>query len=392
MHFPCQEANAFDSVWAASALSEVVPTTFFVRDSSVSIEELKKYYNIVGSSLKIRSLHLNLIPDRLLLKVSFYYEKLIAFYLRFHPTWSLFKGKKVLYIRDPKALLYWGVQKGRRKWLRSWTLVFEAHDPLGIDPNQFGDNNPFVLKEGPEGDRRQAILKAAKNFDAVICNSQALADDIYNWSNGEVKTHAILIGSNVPRSAAPSQINFGEVIVLGYIGTIDRQRGVDILLESLKLLPGKFHLRLVGRLRQETGLDPDWLQYYLKDPALSGRVTLQLEDPISDVAAEIDRCDILIQTASMDQQYARYGVPLKAFCYMNRGKPIVVGDVPCFHEFFKNKQNCVFYKLDPQNLAETLSKLTARPALAQTIAEGALKRSQEFDLSHRVEKIIRLIK
>jgi len=392
MHFPSQEANAFDSVWAASALSKIVPTTFFIRDSKLSDAKLKKYYNIEGSSLKFKSLHLNLTPDRILIKIPSLYEKLLACLFRLYPGWSAFKGKKVLYIRDPKALLFWGMQKQNRNWLKSWTLIFEAHDPLGIDPNQFGSQNPFSLKEGAEGERRQAILKAAKHFDAVICNSQALADDIYNWTNGEIHTDAILIGSNVPRvRTAPEIKTFGSQIVLGYIGTIDRQRGVDMLLDALKILPGNVTLRLVGRLRKESGVDPAWLENYLQDPELSNRISLQVEDPIKDVAAEIDKCDILIQTASNDQQYARYGVPLKAFCYMNRGKPIIVGDVPCFHEFFQGGQNCIYYKLDPNSLAEAILTLVNNPGLAEKIARGALERSEEFDLSHRVEKILAVI-
>lgn len=391
MRFPCQEANAFDSVWAASALSEVVDTTLFIRESKVSPKKLKKYYNIEGSLLKIRSMYLNLIPDRILKAIDNHYEKALAIWLRINPFWSLFTGQKVLYIRDPKAILFWGEQKRNKRWLKSWKLFFEAHDPLGIDPNLFGDRNPFEIKEGTKGKHRQAILQAVKYFDKVICNSQSLADDIYNWTEGKVQTHAILIGSNVPRLKVSPVIKFSDNIVLGYIGTIDHQRGVDLLLEALKLLPESVTLRLVGRFRAESGIDPAWLDNYLNDPGLNKRVTLQIEDPIADVTAEIDQCDILIQTASKDQQYARYGVPLKAFCYMNRGKPIVVGDVPCFHEFFQDGENCIYYQLNPVCLSGAVCKLINDPDFAQKIAHEALERSKNYDLSHRVEKILNLI-
>jgi len=387
MQFPSQEANTFDSVWTASALSRVVDTTLFIRESSISKRKIKKYYNIQGTPLKIKSMHLNLIPDRELMKIPYHYEKALSYYLRINPFWLTQND-----IRHPKGLLYWGIARLNQSWLKSWKLVYEAHDPLGIDPDQFGDQNPFDLINGREGNRHQEILKAVKNFDVVICNSKSLADDIQAWTNGEVNTHPILIGSNLPRLDHSPNINgFIGKVVLGYIGTIDRQRGVDILLEALKLLPNKFILRLVGRLRDEVGVDPHWLQQYLNDPKLANRIELKIENPISDVVQEIDQCDILIQTASSDLQYARYGVPLKAFCYMNRGKPIIVGDVPCFHEFFHNGENALYYHLDPRSLANSVLYLVNHPKFAEKIARGALEQSEKYALSHRVDKILALV-
>ncbi len=66
--FPSGEANTFDSVWSAAALAEKSDVTFFVPRLNISLSELQAYYEVPNSPLKFRSMYLNFIPDRVLLK------------------------------------------------------------------------------------------------------------------------------------------------------------------------------------------------------------------------------------------------------------------------------------------------------------------------------------
>lgn len=388
--FPSTEANTFDAIWSASALSEKVDTTFFMSRLTTSKSVLRQYYDIPDSALRLQSMYLNYLPDRFLLKFRNYYEQALSFYLRFHPHWAGSRGQKVLYVREPKELLFWGLQKQHKSWLQDWTLLYEAHDPLGMDPNQFQGANPFELKDGLEGDR-QVVLQAALQFDAIICNTQVLAQDIKSWTNNRVKTYFITLASPLPRLSAPPQIqSFGEKITLGYIGTIDQYRGVNILLESMRFLPKKFTLRIVGRLRRESGVDADWLNRYMNDSQIGPRVDLNIVDSIRNVAAEIDQCDIVVQPASNDIIDSRYAAPLKSYGYMVRGKPIVAGDVPCHCELFQDGKSAALYRLDPQSLAECVINLANNPALAGQIARGAWEQSAVYNLPRRADEIIAL--
>lgn len=386
--YPSTEANTFDAIWTADALSEVVDTTFFVPRISASLTSLKNFYEIDESSLHIKSMHLDWVPDRVLLKRRSAYERLLTHYFHYHPTWSGFDGTKVLYVREPRELLYWGINRQKFNWMKKWIICYEAHDPLGMDPNKFEETNPFSLTEGPEGQLRQEILQAAKNVDVIICNTQTLADDLRAWTANALNPSVLTLASPLPRLSAAPKVHFGEKIVIGYIGTIDKYRGVDILLDAIYHLPPKFHLRIVGRLRKEAGVSPDWLNKYREDPEIKDRVEINLVDQIKDVAGEIDRCDILIQPASNDVIDSRYAAPLKSYGYMMRGKPIVAGNVLSHRELFNQGKNAMLYELNPESLAESIVYLAEHPDLAGHIAYHAWEQASNYTFARKVDDML----
>jgi glycosyltransferase involved in cell wall biosynthesis len=389
--FPNHWANSLDAVWTAAALSDTVDTTFFMPRLSVSRSALKMDYGIEGSPLRLQSMHLDLVPYRLLGLFRDYYGQLLSGYLRHHPRWARSRGRKVLYLRHPRALLYWGLQREHQRWLRDWVLCYESHDPLGLDPNEFRGTNPFDLRDGAEGERRQAILRAARNFDVIICNTRALSDDLAAWTHGEIRPHFITLASRLPRLPEPPSIpRFGERILLGYIGTIDKYRGVDVLLEAMRFLPQNYTLRIVGWRRQEEGVDGSWLDNLLADRSIGSRVEIAGPVPASEVMKEIDRCDIVLQPASGDVNDSRYSSPQKSFDYMVRGKVVVAGDVPCHRELFQDGKTAALYQLDPRSLAECVVRLVSHPALAEQVARGAWEQSATYNLSRRVREIIAL--
>lgn len=390
--FPSIEANTFDAIWTASALAEQVETTLFIPKLKASKVALFKYYDLSETKLKIQSMHLNLLPARVVLRSKNTYEHFLSAFLRYHPTWAGFKGKKVLYAREPRELYFWGHQRRTQAWLNNWILCYEAHDPLGIDPNKFKQENPFYLDNTPEGEERQRILQAAQQFDVLICNTRALAEDIRAWTDGKLNPHFVTLASPLSRIPERPKIeSFSKKILLGYIGTIDQYRGVNILLEAMQHLPENYTLRIVGRFRKEEGVDPKWLEKCMVDSRISSKVDLNLVDSISNVAAEIDRCDIMVQPASTDELDSRYTAPLKSYGYMVRGKPIIAGDVPSHRELFQGGKTAALYALDAKSLAKCVVQLVKNPEEAERIAQGAWRQSSLYAPSRRADEILALI-
>ena len=382
MTFPNSEANAFDAVWTADALQAAgAETTFVMKTLMVSREELLNYYYIPQSNLRLASLKPKWLPDRLFSCWQNYYAELVSLYLRFSPRFSFTKEQKVLYMRDPRLLRYFGLLREKAGWLRNWIMVYESHDPFGHDPNEFLDRNPF------ESD--QEIVRAASNFDLILTNSEALAEDTEAWTDGIIKPIVVNLASNLKRPNEPPKIELGNEIVLGYIGTIDTLRGVDILIESLRYLPANYHVRIVGRFRQESGVNPNWLNDLCEDEVIRDRLEIIRTERIEDVAAEIDRCDILVQTASYDVHDAKYATPQKAFGYMIRGKPILVADVPGHQQLFIEGENALYYQLDPRSLAEKAKFLVDRPEFSIKIAKGAWEQSENYTFTRRINQIIK---
>ena len=225
----------------------------------------------------------------------------------------------------------------------------------------------------------------------MICNMQTLADDMRAWSKKILNPHVLTLASPLPRVASLPEIHFGEKIIVGYIGTIDKLRGVDILLEAIRMLPENFTLRIVGRFRKENGVDPNWLNLYLDDPNLQSKLDINIVKQIDDVAAEIDLCDILIQPASTDLFDERYTAPLKSYGYMVRGKPIIAGNVTSHHELFNNGEAAVLYNLNPEHLSECIKNLANHPELAEKIAYNAWKKAEYFSFSRKVDDLLSMI-
>lgn len=392
MTFPSTEANAADAIWTASALSQHVNTTFFVPRLTISKAALKALYNVREMPLRVQPFFLNYLPDRFLLKFGDFYGQALECYFQYHPAWARFQGKKILYVRHPRMLLFWGQLREHQQWLKRWTLVYESHDPLGLDPIEFQGTNPFDRTRGESGEHARRVLCAAQNFDTIICNTQAQADDLKSWTQDSLQPHFIPIASPLPRLPEPPRLRpFGEKIILGYMGTIDQFRGVHILLQAMRFLPQNYVLRMVGRFRQEKNVDPSWLDCYLHDPLIGARVELRRPVPIADIVHEIDQCDILLQPASAHILDAKYATPQKSFDYMMRGKPVVAADVPCHRVLFQEGKMAVFYTLDPHSLAHCIQNLVAHPDHAERIARAAWEQAANYSLPRRVDQILGLV-
>lgn len=384
MTFPNNEANAFDAVWTADALEAAsAETTFVMKSLMVNREEFLDYYYTPNSNIRLASLKPKWLPERFFLNRKNYYAELVSLFLLFSPRFLFTNKQKVLYLRDPKLLRYFGLLREKTSWLQKWIMIYESHDPFGHDPNVFLDRNPF------EDDKD--IIQAASNFDLILTNSEALSQDTETWTDGVIKPKVVDLASPLERPNEPPIVEFGDEIVLGYIGTIDTLRGVDILIKSLRYLPANFRVRIVGRFHKEPGVNPNWLNYLREDISINDRLDLILTDRIDDVAGEIDRCDILVQTASHDVIDSKYATPQKAFGYMIRGKPILVADVPGHRQLFTESRNALYYKLDSRSLAERAIFLAEHPEIAQMIANGAWSQSSDYTFSRRAQEILQLV-
>jgi glycosyltransferase involved in cell wall biosynthesis len=331
-------------------------------------------------------MYLNLIPDRILSRYPSTYENFLSAFFKVIPAWNDRQSKKVLYVREPKSLLYWGLNRDKLYWMRDWIFCYEAHDTLGLDPQIFLD--AINKKEYTRSKEEQNVLTAARNFNLIICNTKRLADDMKLWSNNTIQPVIITLASPVPQLELPPRISFKDTVKVGYIGTVDTYRGVDILFRSFNFLPKKFNLRIVGRFRKEEGIDPNWIDEFINDEGLKDRLDVAWVTQIENLCDEIDRCDILIQPASRDILDSIYAAPLKSFGYMKRGNPILAGDVPCHRELFNQGDCAMLYALNPQNLASSIQYVSKHPTYANKIACNAWTKSADFSFDRKVKDLI----
>lgn len=389
--YPSQEVNALQAIQMAAAFSEISDTEFFVPRVNGSLQELKKRYGVIESSLKIHSICFNYVPDRILMHIPDYFEKAVSANLQMRPKWRKPSNQKVLFVRDSKELAFWAKQRRNNPFYRDWIFIFEAHSTIGLRPNEVGKEPVFIAETDSEKRYQAEVFSGLSAFDIVICVTQALTTALTRWSKGEIKPFLIRHASPLPRLSQSPKILFNEKITIGYIGQISQYKGVNVLLESLQYLPKNCSVRLVGRFPTGESIHSEWLDEYKRDPGLNERIEFREPVPIEQVAEEIDACDILVQPASGDILNTNFEAPLKSYDYMVRGKPIVAADVPCHRELYADGINAILYDSTAEDLALKIKTLADDSLLASAIASGAWEQSVDYHYLSRAKKILSLV-
>ena len=398
--YPNPAANALQTIQMAAAFAnESGDAHLFVHDLAEPEGQVRQQYAVNGSVLQIWQLHAKGWPAFVYSngKARFLiYNSALGIILAVQPAWRRTSGeRRILFVRSRLEAVYWGLMRPYLPGLRKWTLVYEAHDVAGLRPEAALEENPFDLRDGSEGRRRQRQLRAMQSFDLILCVTQALADDLERWSNGTLQPQLVRHASGLARLQQPPALRpIRDRIVLGYTGTIDRRRGVDVLIKAMPYLPERYELRLVGRTQARTadGRRPGWLNELLSNPDIGGRVELVQPVAAGRVADEIDRCHIMLQPSSDEIISLRYRAPLKLFDYMVRGKPIVAAGVPCHLELLQDGSNARIYRHgDPENLATCIMSLIEQPRQAKAIARRAWQQSTSYTYDARARRILELV-
>lgn len=387
VEYPDSAANALQTIQMAAAFSRVAgDCRLFVHSLKLSSGELFEQYGVQPSPLLIASGGVDRWPRALREhgRAKFLlYNSSVAARLGFGGQRQLRK-MNVLFVRSRLELNYWGLLRPYLPWLRTWRFVYESHDL---------ETGPLGANTGNEARLHRALL-AMRRFDVVVAITKALAEDIREASEGAVRPHVVTLASALPRLERAPEVNFnrGRPIVLGYVGTIDQMRGVEVLLEALPLVDADVRLRLVGRVRgSEGGRLPEWLASLLARPEIASRVEIHEPVPYKGVTAKIDEADIVMLPAGSNQHYSRYAAPLKLFDYMVRGKPIVAAGVEGLREILTDRRNAVLYHANsPASAAQAISTLTSSNHLASAVAAAAWRDSEQYTYEARARRILDL--
>ena len=380
--YPDPQANALQTIQMASAFANRnCDAHLFVHDMAETEDQIRLNYAVNHSPLRIWSLHAghwpSFIYDRSETRF-LAYNSAVGAILGFHPEW-LFASeqRKVLFVRSRLEFFYWGLLKSYLWWLRDWILAYEAHD-LQLDTS--GDTEK----------RRTRTQKAFASYDLVIAVTHSLAEDIQELTSGAVRCEVVPLCTGLERLPNCVAIQFSsDRVLLGYIGTVDINHGVGDLFEALKMLPDRFRLRLVGRVRRDIRAQ---LEQWMMDPAISGRAEILPRVHYSELAEQIDACDILLSPAGDTLHSRRYRSPLKLFDYMARGKPIIAAGVPSNKELLQDGRNSRLYLPgDPEDLATCIMSLVERPWQAEAISRRAWEESTSYTYDARASRILELV-
>lgn len=387
--YPDMAANAIQTIQMAAAFARHnCGIHLFVRDMLISEDTLRQQYGITNSPIRIRSLSMRRWPSfiyRTRWTRSLVYNSAAALMLGFSAGQrSSPEQQNILFIRSEAESLYWGLMRPYLRWLKDWVFICEVHDlklPLRHKDSAEYDFNSRTAKR---------LSRALKNYDIVLSLSRGLAEDIHRLANEQIEPHVIPSSTGLPRLNKAPVINLlSNPIILGYIGTLDPQHGVEDLFHAVKLLPENFVLRIIGRVRSAC---ETWFNNLIKDHSIINRVELKPHINYPDIIKEIDGCDILLAPAGNTLHSIKYRSPMKIFDYMARGKPIVAAGVPCHLEILQNSVNALIYTPSmPNELAAQILTLAKNSHLAEAIAKTAWEQSANYTYDMRVEQILKLV-
>lgn len=178
--------------------------------------------------------------------------------------------------------------------------------------------------------------------------------------------------------------------IIGYVGrlkTLNMEKGVKTLIESLFILKGKTSLfgLIVG--------GPESDRYFYEN--MARKVGLTENDllftgpvPFKEVPAVLAVSNILVMPFP-DLPHYRYNMsPLKMFEYLAAGKPVLTTDLPSVRDVL-NESNALFCRPgDPEDLAEKILLLLKYPNMADKMSAQSLKTAQNHSWKKRMARII----
>lgn len=169
------------------------------------------------------------------------------------------------------------------------------------------------------------------------------------------------ISNGVARRAPAADIAPGQTCSFGFLGRLEDQKGLDILLAALALVPNAT-VEIMG-----SGTREEQLRRTASSPALRGRVRFTAAS--FDTSAFWDRIGVFV-LPSRDE-----GMPLVVLEAVQAGRPVLAAAVGSMAQLAHDPDVTLFAPEDVAALAQALDRFTADPELRQRAREAALCRA-----------------
>ena len=238
----------------------------------------------------------------------------------------------------------------------------------GIDvPGFYGGNLSFLNKI------LQPIIKIIWiNADKIIANSQALKD----LAGKTLQDKPIYIFPNLVDTNFfhPKEKSKEDILRIVYVGRLNKQKGLDFLLESFAILSKNASapclLELVGNGPEKSNLVEKSAFLNISEKV----VFLNWLDD-NGLLERYQNADIFA-SASLDE-----GMPNAIIEAMACGLPIVATDIPAHRELIEDHKNGLLVPLkNPQGLAEALSILVKDKAARERMRDNNIEKIKNYSL------------
>ena len=192
-----------------------------------------------------------------------------------------------------------------------------------------------------------------------------------------------------PETTSPAEFEEGYRLHCGYVGSLFRGRGVELLLKCAAALPDCcFHLvggssDDVERIRSEQSGVPENVRFHGHvPPPEAARLRLGF-----DVLLAPYQRSVAVWGGKGDT--SSFMSPLKIFEYMAAGKAVVCSDLPVLREVLDDDCSVLLPPDDPEAWIGALASLKEQPERRGALGSEALRRFEaEYTWAQRASKVV----
>jgi glycosyltransferase involved in cell wall biosynthesis len=154
-------------------------------------------------------------------------------------------------------------------------------------------------------------------------------------------------------------------LLVMYVGSLEKNRGIRLLLESFVITLGRVpdaHLAIIGG----TPAQVESYQAYADRLGLAASVSLLGSRPVSHLAGFLAEADVLVSP-----QLQEINTPMKIYSYLASGKAVVATNIAA-HRAVVSENSAVLADPEPEAFAAALTRLLLDPALRRRLGEAGM--------------------
>ena len=168
-----------------------------------------------------------------------------------------------------------------------------------------------------------------------------------------------------------------DFVVL-YSGSLQRGKGIDLILDTAYLLEKVFFVIIGGKENEIEQLK----KRKFKNIIFLGR------KPHQDIPHYLKSADLLILPSNKKLSYWQYTSPLKLFEYMASGNPILASEIGSIKDILNGNNAFFFNPEDINNLVNKIKFIEKNYGKAETKAEKSLEDIKNYTWKKRANKIL----
>ncbi|MEB7722866.1 glycosyltransferase family 4 protein [Staphylococcus equorum] len=265
-----------------------------------------------------------------------------------------------------------------KKELKDKNVFFYGRDILTLSLfSLFSSNVGIELHSIPTSKLKNKLLEFSlkkQKIKKIVVISNALKADLKNFFDIDEKNIIVAHdGADIHKMTVNEKPN-----KIGYVGSINKGRGIELILE-LALKHPNLEFNIIGGTLKD-------LNEKLNIYNVPGNVKLlgylsqkEIEKYINEFYIVLAPYQTKVGVSKKNSDTSRWMSPIKLFEYMSFGKAIIVSDLTVLREIITNNYNGVF--VNPENInewSENIELLIENKVNQQYLKENALKTLKKY--------------